>query len=131
MDNISLYIIDKGEVEEILTNDNMKSTSVIKLYKVHLFSYWILKYKIQRGEPFGLRSFFTSEKRDLSALSRNFSTLLEIKKADFLEVLEKNKKDYVNSIFSTFSFPKKKGKILHDKTGNAIECLFGRSEHSM
>ena len=102
MDNISLYIIDKGEVEEILTNDNMKSTSVIKLYKVHLFSYWILKYKIQRGEPFGLRSFFTSEKRDLSALSRNFSTLLEIKKADFLEVLEKNKKDYVNSIFSTF-----------------------------
>lgn len=52
-------------------------------------------YFPKRGEIFGLRSFITSEKRELSAMSRNFSTVLEIKKSDFLEVLQRSKRDYV------------------------------------
>lgn len=34
LDNCSLFIIEKGEVEEVLTNENMKGKSVINLYKV-------------------------------------------------------------------------------------------------
>ena len=34
LDNCSLYIIEKGEVEEVLINENVKGKSVINLYKV-------------------------------------------------------------------------------------------------
>ena len=42
LDNCSLFIIDKGEVEEVLTNENMKGKSVINLYKVFFSKNFIM-----------------------------------------------------------------------------------------
>lgn len=54
---------------------------------------------IKPGEIFGNQSFFTSEKRETSLRSRNFSTVLEIKQKDFLKTVMKTPEDYERFIF--------------------------------
>ena len=44
---------------------------------------------------FGLKAFFTNEARENSIRSKNFSTVYEIKKNDFLNVVRKQSDDYV------------------------------------
>lgn len=43
---------------------------------------------------FGAKSFFTNEPREHSIRSKNFSTILEIKQIDFLNVIKSNHQDY-------------------------------------
>jgi len=60
-----------------------------------LFS-MIKEFNQKNGEIFGIRSFFTDEKRETSVISHNFSTIFEIRKQDFLQEIKKNSLDYVH-----------------------------------
>ena len=55
----------------------------------------IYLFEIKTGDIFGVRSFFTEEKREFSVVSKNFSTIFEINKHDFLAEIKKNPLDYV------------------------------------
>ena len=76
-ENKSLFIIRKGEIE--LFYDHEDSFTSIK--------------KMIPGEIFGEISFFSDSARSFCARSLGFSNVFEIKKEDFLRILQKNKTD--------------------------------------
>ena len=73
-----MFIVTKGKLEHTYENEN------------NIKSIKSLKY----GDFFGIGSFFTDDSRENSIRSKNFSTLLEIKKTDFINVIKKNKEDF-------------------------------------
>ena len=97
-----MFIVTKGELEHIYENEN------------NIKSIKSLKY----GDIFGTRSFFTDDPRENSIRSKNFSTLLEIKKSDFLSVIRKNKED-----FEKYSFLKDEIKLYNNYKPTQIKCL--------
>ena len=54
--------------------------------------------KFQPGEIFGVLSFFSDFPREDSVISKEFSSVLELKKQDFLAVIKENPSDYVIKI---------------------------------
>ena len=48
------------------------------------------------GEVVGWDSFMTEEKRKSSVVSKNFSTVFEIKRNDFFNIIQMNSDDFVN-----------------------------------
>ena len=53
---------------------------------------------------FGWLSFMTDGLRMSSIQSKDFSTVYEIKKADFLKIIQQNSKDYVINEFLLLCF---------------------------
>ncbi|KRX07422.1 Cyclic nucleotide-binding protein [Pseudocohnilembus persalinus] len=49
---------------------------------------------IKEGEIFGQDGFFADRSHEFSALSNDFTSLISIKRSDFLRLLQKNKKDF-------------------------------------
>lgn len=77
----SLYVIIKGEIELFNGDDqNKESNKIIR--------------KLKKGEMFGEKSFFTGEERNCSAKSTDFSKVFEIKRNEFLNILEKYPNDF-------------------------------------
>ena len=56
----------------------------------------------KQGEVFGWFAFMTEQKRQTSIQSLDFSTVYEIKKADFLDIIKANSPDYVKKNFEFF-----------------------------
>ena len=77
----ALYILRRGEVELVL--DRSHSCN----------DFTVLK-KLHPGEIFGELSFFTNKVRSSSARSTDFTNVFMIKQQDFLEILQKNAKDF-------------------------------------
>lgn len=50
---------------------------------------------LKPGEIFGWESFLTQEKRTCSVVSKNFSTIFEIKREEFMNIIRSNIDDYV------------------------------------
>ena len=72
---------------------------------------------IQPGEVIGWSSFMTDQQRKTSMLSKDFSTVYEIKKADFLKIIQSNANDYVYLIFFFifYSFSKEQFCMIKDQ----------------
>lgn len=64
----------------------------------------IINKKKKPGEIFGWLSFMTDGLRMSSIQSKDFSTVYEIKKADFLKIIQLNSKDYVINKFLYLGF---------------------------
>ena len=52
---------------------------------------------IKLGEVFGWYSFLSEQKQTTSFISHNFSTILEIRRSDFLKIMLENNEDYVKN----------------------------------
>ena len=77
IENQSIFIIRKGEIELFYENED-KMTSVRKL---------------SHGEIFGETRFFSDNGTSFCARSLDFSNVFEIRKEDFMNILQKNKAD--------------------------------------
>ena len=58
----------------------------------------------KQGEVFGWFAFMTEQKRQTSIQSLDFSTVYEIKKADFLDIIKANSPDYVRNFILFYFF---------------------------
>lgn len=77
----SLYILRRGEVELFIERSHScNDVTVLK--------------KLKPGEIFGELSFFTSSERSTSARSTDFTNVFMINQEDFLQILQKNSKDF-------------------------------------
>ena len=99
-----MFIVTKGKLEHTYENEN------------NIKSIKSLKY----GDFFGIGSFFTDDSRENSIRSKNFSTLLEIKKTDFINVIKKNKED-----FEKYIMLKDEIKLYNNYKPTQIKCLSG------
>ncbi|EAS03486.2 cation channel family protein (macronuclear) [Tetrahymena thermophila SB210] len=84
-DDLSIYFIEKGQVEAFTFQKvpfNKKIKTVNSLYT------------LSNGKFFGEYSFFTGEPRDINFRSLEFTTLLVIKRADFINLLKDYPDDY-------------------------------------
>ena len=96
-DESSLYVLVKGNLEEVI---NFKLSGPYNSLKKILVDYKNLSiifyiYFFKGGEIVGLHSFITDQKRKTSIVSKDFSTVYEIKKEDFLKIIKNNTHDYV------------------------------------
>lgn len=82
IDECEIYFIVKGKVQIAINclNRNRKSRLSLKT--------------LSKGDVFGELGFFTGTHRRASAQSKDFSTMLYIKREDFLRLLEKFPEDY-------------------------------------
>ncbi|KAL4484472.1 hypothetical protein ABPG74_019649 [Tetrahymena malaccensis] len=80
-----LYFVQQGEVEQY------KET---QMYLQNQKKSIIFIKKIVQGENFGQEAFFTGQKQSLSVRSLNFSTLLKIKRNDFLMIIKQFQSDF-------------------------------------
>jgi len=78
IDNKSLFIIRKGEIELFYENDGELNSM----------------RKLGVGEIFGEMSFFSNQRRAFFARSLDFSNVFMINQEEFLSILRKNKKDF-------------------------------------
>ncbi|KAL4505998.1 hypothetical protein ABPG72_013759 [Tetrahymena utriculariae] len=84
LDDCSIYFIEKGSVEIVLNPKGINQGELIKLNK---------------GESFGSHSFFTGLPRINSVRSCEFTTILKIRREDFLQLLSYYQEDYENFCF--------------------------------
>lgn len=78
IDDGSLFLIESGSLESVM--NGQQGVKHLKEYK--------------KGDILGLFSFFTDEPRNTSVRSKDFSTVFEIKKSEFLNILKKYPTDY-------------------------------------
>ena len=76
MDDCSLYIITKGDVELIFEGKNIKEKTKRNSFKNYT-----------RYDSFGELSFFTGKPRTATAISRGFTRVFRIKRLIFLDVM--------------------------------------------
>ena len=77
-DDGSLFLIESGSLESVV--NGQQGVKHLKEFK--------------KGDILGLFSFFTDEPRNTSVRSKDFSTVFEIKKEEFLNILKKYPTDY-------------------------------------
>lgn len=76
----------------------------IKELTVKYFSFFFILFLLKKeGDSFGEISFFTSIKRESSAISKDFVNLIMIKQNDFKRILH-NSHDYVQRIIIFMEF---------------------------
>ena len=85
--------------------DHRRPSDKSRYIYIHVFyeNYYMLKQNKQ-GEVFGWFAFMTEQKRQTSIQSLDFSTVYEIKKADFLDIIKANSPDYVRNFILFYFF---------------------------
>ncbi|KAL4485121.1 hypothetical protein ABPG73_015672 [Tetrahymena malaccensis] len=83
IDDSAIYFVQQGKVELFI--DSYNGEPVITSLKV-----------FSKGSSFGETSFFTGAPRGISIRSIDFTTLLMIKRQEFLNVVKENTEDYEN-----------------------------------
>lgn len=78
LDSCSLYIVESGTVQRVMSDNNNNSEK---------------NFGLKHGELLGLHSFLTDEPRKESCFCKDYVTVLELRKSDFLSVLKE--KEYV------------------------------------
>ncbi|KAL4489967.1 hypothetical protein ABPG72_010866 [Tetrahymena utriculariae] len=81
-----LYFVQQGQLEQFRNEQNSE--------KINSQQNILSIKKIVQGDNFGQKSFFTGVKENLSVRSLNFSTLLKIKRSDFVRILKQYQSDY-------------------------------------
>ncbi|KAL4510549.1 hypothetical protein ABPG72_004703 [Tetrahymena utriculariae] len=117
-DDLSIYFIEKGQVEAFTyqkTPFNKKMKTVNSLFT------------LGTGKFFGEYSFFTGESRDINFRSLEFTTLLVIKRGDFISLL----KDYPDD-YEVFCMLKDEATYNNEKSSimNKCQCC-DRYDHSL
>ncbi|EAR85802.2 cation channel family protein (macronuclear) [Tetrahymena thermophila SB210] len=117
-DDLSIYFIEKGQVEAFTyqkTPFNKKMKTVNSLFT------------LSTGKFFGEYSFFTGEPRDINFRSLEFTTLLVIKRGDFINLL----KDYPDD-YEVFCMLKDEATYNNEKSSimNKCQCC-DRYDHSL
>ncbi|EAS07059.2 cation channel family protein (macronuclear) [Tetrahymena thermophila SB210] len=91
-DDCSIYFIQKGEVDIIIDSieslENNSTSSASSQNKAFQSKTKVLQ-SLKKGDHFGGVSFFTGQPRRYSICSKEFTTLLMIKRQDFIELLTK------------------------------------------
>lgn len=104
LDDCSIFLLASGNLETVLPVRD----DIGKELKLN---------KLEKGELFGLASFFTDEPRLSSIKSNNFSTLFEIKKIDFMNIIKKRPNDFEN-----YCMIRDKIKLYHNYEDISIKC---------
>lgn len=84
-DSSAIYFVQQGKVELFI--DSFQSTGEVQVTSLKVFV---------KGSSFGETSFFTGQARTISIRSVDFTTLLMIKRSDFLNVVKESSEDYEN-----------------------------------
>ncbi|KRX07894.1 Cyclic nucleotide-binding protein [Pseudocohnilembus persalinus] len=87
-DNCSIYFIEKGEVEVYLKPRN--ELNIEKNQNLQI---------LKKGDHFGTISFFTGQPQQFSIRSIQFSSLLMIKRQDFIKLIQEYQEDYQKFCF--------------------------------
>ncbi|EWS74108.1 cation channel family protein (macronuclear) [Tetrahymena thermophila SB210] len=105
-DDCSIYFLEKGSVEIVL----LASSSNINQNKSNIV--------LSVGQSFGEISFFTGKPRCMSIKSLEFTTLLYIKRVDFLQIVKYFPEDY-----ERFCFIKDNIDLYRQYSKLNIQCL--------
>ncbi|EWS74973.1 cation channel family protein (macronuclear) [Tetrahymena thermophila SB210] len=111
LDDCSIYFIEKGSIEIVL---NPKGNNQVQLLKLN------------KGESFGSHSFFTGLPRINNIRSCEFTTVLKIKRQDFLQLLSCYPEDY-----ETFCFIRDQINFLNDYSKIGQVCKSCSSSYHM
>ncbi|KAL4480342.1 hypothetical protein ABPG74_020858 [Tetrahymena malaccensis] len=110
-DDCSIYFIENGSVEIVLNPKGNNQSGLVKLKK---------------GESFGAYSFFTGLPRINNIRSNEFTTILKIKRQDFLQLLSMHAEDY-----ETFCFIRDQISYLNDYSKIGQVCKSCNSSYHM
>ncbi|EWS74975.1 cation channel family protein (macronuclear) [Tetrahymena thermophila SB210] len=110
-DDNSIYFIENGSVEIMLNPKGNNQSGLVKLKK---------------GESFGAYSFFTGLPRINNIRSNEFTTVLKIKRQDFLQLLSMHSEDY-----ETFCFIRDQISYLNDYSRIGQVCKSCNSSYHM
>ncbi|KAL4480341.1 hypothetical protein ABPG74_020857 [Tetrahymena malaccensis] len=111
LDDCSIYFIENGSVEIVLNPKGNNQRELIKLKK---------------GESFGSYSFFTGLPRINNIRSCEFTTILKIRREDFLQLLSSYPEDY-----ETFCFIRDQISFLNDYSKIGQVCKGCKSSYHM
>ncbi|KAL4484468.1 hypothetical protein ABPG74_019645 [Tetrahymena malaccensis] len=82
-----IYFVQQGELEVFYYNQS-KNNQKFKQSESNVIK------RLIKGNNFGQISFFSGQKNSLSVKSVNFSTLLKLKRSDFIQVLKHYQQEY-------------------------------------
>ncbi|EAR93586.2 cation channel family protein (macronuclear) [Tetrahymena thermophila SB210] len=102
LDDCSIYFIEKGSIEVVLNPKGNNQAQLLKLSK---------------GESFGSHCFFTGLPRINTVRSCEFTTVLKIRRQDFLQLLSCYPEDY-----ETFCFIRDQINFLNDYSKIGYAC---------
>ncbi|EGR27292.1 hypothetical protein IMG5_198840 [Ichthyophthirius multifiliis] len=85
LDDCSIFFILQGKLELFVDSDNNLGKQKINSLKI-----------FNKGQCVGEQSFFTGQPRETSIRSVDFTTLLMIKRQDFISILKESPIDYEN-----------------------------------
>ncbi|KAL4466998.1 hypothetical protein ABPG74_010595 [Tetrahymena malaccensis] len=111
-DDCSIYFLEKGSVEIVLSSASpcSSSSSNVNKNKQNII--------LSVGQSFGEISFFSGKPRSMSIKSLEFTTLLYIKRIDFLQSIKNFPEDY-----ERFCFIKDNINFYSDYSHLNLECL--------
>ncbi|KAL4480344.1 hypothetical protein ABPG74_020860 [Tetrahymena malaccensis] len=110
-DDSSIYFIENGSVEVLLEAKDKKQRSLFTLNK---------------GESFGAHTFFTGLSRVNNIRSKEFTTVLKIRRQDFLQLIVSNSEDY-----ETFCSIRDSISYLNDYSKIGLGCVSCNSQQHL
>lgn len=94
-DDCSIFYINDGEVDIVVEGSIPGRKTHIKTLKVNFCdNIGAIEKFIKNGQVFGEFSFFAGQSRIVTAKSRVFSNVFEVKRDDFIRILQGDRKDY-------------------------------------
>ena len=97
-DDQALFFLCEGEVEILIKNKTgFNEDTSLQILNAGFFILWckcVLQF-FKEGKSFGELAFFSGMKRTATAVSRTFSSLIMIKREEFLRLIAQNPFDYV------------------------------------
>ncbi|EAR93588.2 cation channel family protein (macronuclear) [Tetrahymena thermophila SB210] len=110
-DDASIYFIENGSVEVLLQVKDKKQRSL---------------FTLKKGESFGAHTFFTGLSRVNNIRSKEFTTVLKIRRQDFLQLIQSNSEDY-----ETFCSIRDSISYLNDYSKIGLGCFSCNSQQHL
>ncbi|KAL4505995.1 hypothetical protein ABPG72_013756 [Tetrahymena utriculariae] len=113
-DDASIYFIENGSVEVLLETKDKKEKKQRSLFILN------------KGESFGAYTFFTGLSRVNNIISKEFTTVLKIRRQDFLQLIQSNSEDY-----ETFCSIRDSISYLNDYSKIGLGCVSCNSQQHL
>ncbi|EAR93587.2 cyclic nucleotide-binding domain protein (macronuclear) [Tetrahymena thermophila SB210] len=110
-DDAAIYFIENGSVDIIMNTKDKKSKPL---------------FSLKKGDSFGTFTFFTGLPRQNNVIAREFTTILMIRRIDFLQLLQ-----HFNEDFEKFCHIRDQISFLNDYTSVGIKCISCNSSYHL
>ncbi|KAL4480343.1 hypothetical protein ABPG74_020859 [Tetrahymena malaccensis] len=110
-DDAAIYFIENGSVD-IITNAKDKKSKPL--------------FSLKKGDSFGTFTFFTGLPRQNNVIAKEFTTILMIKRIDFIQLLQSFNED-----FEKFCHIRDQISFLSDYTSVGIKCISCNSSYHL